>query len=260
MREKNNITSVSDGEIENLYYSKKPQPLFSEWKKLNIMYVCVTIFLCICFLIVNFFIPGWWKLVYSLPILFIFMLILSLKDRVLDLIPVEKRLAWGQAKEIKWKSLEFDEFVGDDLYTIYMQSHFLLHREKNSDYVYSFDDYSFVVLPAAKSYEGVLKKILVHIGLVTEQELLENPGMALNSYFDPVNNKSISSSLKDKARDRAVPHIIYSTYQECRNEILHYDSYRDNKITLDDAEFYIKRIDDAISKAYNTFIGRKQKK
>jgi len=59
--------------------------------------------------------------------------------------------------------------------------------------------------------------------------------------------------LKDKARNKAIPYIIYSTYQECRNEILHYDSYRNNRITLEDADFYIRRIEDAIEKAYLTF-------
>ena len=159
---------------------------------------------------------------------------------------------------VRWKSEEFDKFVGEELLDLHEDNRALLQsynpsNDKSVDIV-DYSDYSFLVLPIAKVYEGILKKILVDGGLLKEDDLFKNPSINVGGYYNPVGNNKIFKLLKDKARDKAVPHVIYSTYQECRNQILHYDQYRDNRIkSYEDAEFYCRRIIYAIEKAYETF-------
>jgi hypothetical protein len=157
----------------------------------------------------------------------------------------------------KWKSKEFDSFVGDELIELYQDSTAIMKDYKNhKDFadLHILSDYSFVVLPIAKVYEGILKKILVEKGLVSEEEMASSPDLNVSAYFNPVGNAKIFTHLSDRARDKAIPHVIYSTYQECRNQILHYDQYRDNRIeSMEDAVFYHRRILHAIDKAYETF-------
>jgi len=151
-----------------------------------------------------------------------------------------------------WQSKELDEFVGTDLLELYLDANRLFSTIRESETIFS--DYSFIVFPLAKVYEGVLKKILVQVNLIKEGELLENPDISINAYFNPIGNEKIKNVLRDKTRDKAIPFVIYSTYQECRNQILHYDPYRDNRLkTIEDAEYYQRRIIDAIIKAFNTF-------
>ena len=117
-----------------------------------------------------------------------------------------------------------------------------------------FTDHSFMLLPIAKVYEGVLKKILVKVGVLLDEDLHDKPSVNVGAYFNPTGNDKITRLLKDKARDKVIPHVIYATYQECRNEIFHYDEFRDKRIkTISDADFYRRRIIDAIYKAYDTF-------
>lgn len=158
--------------------------------------------------------------------------------------------------EVQWLSREFENFLGKDfeiLNEIY-NDYFRIKASLNSNSAYELSDYSCMVLPLAKAYEGVLKKILVRSGFISEADLQEDPDISINKYFNPVGNNAIFNALKDRARDKAIPYVIYSTYQECRNLIFHYDPYRDNRLkTIDDAEFYYRRITDAIKKAYETF-------
>lgn len=155
----------------------------------------------------------------------------------------------------RWKSWEFDNFIGEELIDLYEDSiNIFKDYKKTEKGLYDMSDYSFLVLPIAKVYEGVLKRVLVKTKLLKEEDLLNNPIISVGGYFNPVGNNKIFDRLKDKARDKTVPHIIYSTYQECRNNILHYDSYKDNRIKkIEDAEFYVKRIIHAIDKVYESF-------
>lgn len=158
--------------------------------------------------------------------------------------------------EVQWISRDFEKFLGADfeiLNEIY-NDYYSLRNRLSSEYAPDLSDYSCMVLPLAKAYEGVLKKILVRAGFISEADLQENPDISIGKYFNPVGNNAIFRALKDQARDKAIPHVIYSTYQECRNLIFHYDPYRDNRLkTIEDAEFYERRISDAIKKAFETF-------
>jgi hypothetical protein len=190
---------------------------------------------------------------------FFIYLAISNKMQILNLIlpkDYKKKIGFEIPYVPRWKSKEFDEYVGDDIVDLYydsvrMLNHFMDTQNKN---VPSLSDYSFIVFPFAKAYEGILKKILVEANLIKEADLLEDPTLPIGNYFNPVGNNAIFNSLKDRTRDKAIPFVIYSTYQECRNQIMHYDSYRDNRIkSIEEARFYIYRIDDAIEKAYKTF-------
>jgi hypothetical protein len=157
-------------------------------------------------------------------------------------------------RSINWKSEEFDKFLGRELLELYQDSCDLFEYINKSEFPI-MSDYSFMLLPIAKVYEGALKKVLIAIGLTKLADWEFNPNLSVSKYFNPVGDNKIFEALEDKARDKTVPHIIYSTYQECRNKIFHYDLYRDDRIkTIEDAEFYKKRIEYAIEKAYETFV------
>ncbi len=202
--------------------------------------------------------PGWLEILVSI---FIVISVLSffiwISDSYFDHVLSNEQKEKAGFYLVRWKSKEFDQFVGSDIVDLYKDSCRIFELfeidslRTNDSYV---SDYSFLLLPIAKSYEGILKRVLVEKGVISESKLLENPSVNVGAYLNPVGNEKIFNLLKDKARDKAIPHVIYSTYQECRNQILHYDQYRDNRITsFEDAKFYRRRILDAIDKAYQTF-------
>jgi hypothetical protein len=192
------------------------------------------------------------KTLFVIGIVIILTILLAQRDNILDMVLSDKFKSESGFYNVKWKSKEFEEFAGKDLIELYSDAKKMLSFFKNS--ANKFSDYSFIVFPLAKVYEGILKKILVEANLITEAQLQQDPDFSISGYFNPTGNSKIFDSLKDKTRDKAVPYVIFATYQECRNQILHYDPYRDNRIkNIDTARFYIERILDAIDKAYDTF-------
>lgn len=150
-----------------------------------------------------------------------------------------------------WSSPTFEAFVGKEISELYNDSNFLMNKLDELD---DISDYSFALVPLAKAYEGILKKILVSLDLVSESQLKDDPNLAVAKFFDLIGGSKISEKLRDKKRDKTVPLVIFTTYQDCRNKILHYDPYSVNKLAKDDAEIFRGRILDAIKKAYDTFI------
>lgn len=232
--------------------------------KISYFLVVLSIGIGLVFLILNTIrIPSQLEyIIVTVAFIGIFYFCVRTVDSYLDIVLSEEKKNELGFFKVKWRSKDFDKFVGSELIELYQDSNYLFeffslkHSPQNNIVKEPsvFTDHSFMLIPIAKVYEGVLKKILAKSGVIQDGDLFENPSINVGAYFNPAGNDKISCLLKDKARDKVVPHVIYSTYQECRNQIFHYDQYRDRRIkTVSEAEFYRKRILDAIYKAYDTF-------
>lgn len=246
--------------LSSYYWRKIILDIFEDsinlsFSNLVIFYYVFTLSICIPIItLINYIFP--FNLIINLLLLLSLLIlwIIFIKDNerlFLLLIPKYYREKVG-ILEINWNSPEFEKFVGKELVELYLDTQKLIKIMKNKRN--TFSDYSFAVFPLAKAYEGVLKKILVKTGFITKAQLEQDPNISINSYFNPMGNSKITKALRDNARDKVIPYLIYSTYAECRNQILHHDQYRDNRLkTIEEADFYARRISDAIYKAYITF-------
>lgn len=228
--------------------------------KIEILYSVVAVavpFILVSLLVIFSHYPLWVKIsiILIISISISSLLVYFAKNILSKLVPSDLQDEKGFFYEPRWKSWEFDNFVGEELLELY-QDNLSIFKDynKTEKNLHKMTDYSFLVLPIAKVYEGVLKRVLVKSNILQEEDLVENPTINIGGYFNPVGNQKIFDRLKDKARDKTVPHVIYSTYQECRNHIFHYDPYRDNRLKrIEDAEFYSRRILHAIDKVYESF-------
>lgn len=190
--------------------------------------------------------------------LFLISLFLYEKNEILNIILPRKLKEKINLYITRWISRDFDEYIGNDLLELLEDGYRMINDFNKDKGTLSFpqvSDYSFLILPTAKAYEGILKKILINKGMLKEEGLKNNPNVNVGSFFNPLGNEAVFKILRDKARDKSIPHVIYSTYQECRNQLLHYDLYRDNRVkSIDEARFIYQRIIDAINKVYSTFI------
>ncbi len=165
----------------------------------------------------------------------------------------KQRIRFEKTYKVRWLSKEFDEFVGQDLIDLRNDAYALASLWQSSPSVPTVHDYSFIVVPMSKAYEGFLKKILMRYGVVEELKFAEKPDESINKYFNPKDGTSekIYIHLRDARRDKAVPHEIFATYQEYRNQLVHYDTHRDTRVsTADDAKFMIRRIETVILRTY----------
>lgn len=113
----------------------------------------------------------------------------------------------------------------------------------------SIHDYSFLVVPAAKAYEGYLKDFFLKIGLIDQRQhgstrfrvgKTLNPSLRFKRF-------SVFQKLADIDNDgEELAEILWDGWKYGRNEILHYFPKNLKKLTLDQAKDRIALILNAI--------------
>lgn len=113
-----------------------------------------------------------------------------------------------------------------------------------------FHDYSFVVFPMAKAYEGFLKK-LFYVAKLIDQDTYEGHkfrlGKALNPDL-PQRHRGdwwMYGAVMDRC-GKAVAFQLWLTWKECRNLLFHFFPAHKHFITLDEAELRIGQIENAM--------------
>lgn len=118
------------------------------------------------------------------------------------------------------------------------------HLQKNS-----INDYSFLVAPAAKAYEGYLKDFFLKIGIIDRRQRVSthfrvgktlNPSLRFKRF-------SVFQKLTDiDDNGEELAEILWDGWKFGRNEILHYFPKNLKKLTLDQAKDRIALILNAI--------------
>ncbi len=114
-------------------------------------------------------------------------------------------------------------------------------------------DYSFIVFPMAKAYEGFLKKFFFDMGLITEnlyQSRRFRIGRALNPDIRPEyrNGEWLYDELEHQCSPQTA-RLLWETWLNCRNGIFHYFPDKVNYLSLKKAEEALALILAAMSTA-----------
>jgi hypothetical protein len=117
-----------------------------------------------------------------------------------------------------------------------------IFKEIFEDSQYSFKDYSFIVFPYAKAYEGFLKKFLLDSGLIDENQY-NSSNMRLGMLLCPdiPDGRSIYLQIKSKY-DIGIADEMWETWKVCRNEVFHYYPHNNKSLKLDDAKNRVHKI------------------
>lgn len=114
-----------------------------------------------------------------------------------------------------------------------------LTEHVNEDRTHKFEDYSFIVFPFAKAYEGFLKKMFLDAGFITRKDYL-------SKYFRV--GKVMSPNLRKRlGRDSVYTKIcdevgcelserIWKTWTRGRNQVFHFFPDNLRSLTLHEAE------------------------
>lgn len=129
---------------------------------------------------------------------------------------------------------------------LFQQSFILL---EDTNYIQkTFYDYSFIVMPAAKAYEGFIKDLLFFLGLITKKRHQGNQfrvGKALNPNLaqeDPNKFEALYDDLARISNSDEVPKKLWQTWKNCRNKVFHYFAKHEKSISLYDAKNRLKQI------------------
>lgn len=117
----------------------------------------------------------------------------------------------------------------------------------------SLADYTFVVFPMAKAYEGFLKQYFRDIGLISQEVYLSRRfriGRALNP--DVYNHHRDDDWLYDDVAQQCSPQLarlLWDTWLECRNRLFHYYPNKLQTLTKEQAIARLEQLMQAMHEA-----------
>ena len=113
-----------------------------------------------------------------------------------------------------------------------------LYQEIYANNKYAFVDYSFVVFPFAKAYEGFLKKFLLEMRCIGEEQY-NSDYIRLGRLLSPDLADTVGSSIYSELASKVGDHLtdmIWNTWKFCRNQVFHYYPHNYKSLPLNEAE------------------------
>lgn len=155
--------------------------------------------------------------------------------------------------EVSLKGKVWYDYLEEDLRELLEESFELI--DKVPSWKDGFHDYSFIVFPAAKAYEGYLKKLFLDLGFISQGDFYGRHfriGKALNPQLEP--KLRAAESVYDKVvelthGDTILADNLWNTWKNCRNLVFHWFPDEKRAITFEEAkervDLVIKTIDDS---------------
>jgi len=150
-------------------------------------------------------------------------------------------------KEKKWWP-----YVEKDIRSLFVEAFILMEFAKESDQ--KFNDYAFVVFPAAKGYEGLLKKVFLDLGFITKEDFFGKRfriGKALNPSLEKAfRHESVYDRLVTHCKGKEVADKLWQTWRLSRNLVFHWFPNEKNSLDLDEAKDRLEMILSAIDSLF----------
>jgi hypothetical protein len=144
------------------------------------------------------------------------------------------------------------DYVEPDLQELLLQSVDLLRVTAALE---EYHDYSFVVFPASKAYEGFLKKFFYDMGFIDEPDYYGTRfrvGKALNPSIDAKESDNwwVYNKIVKYCSSNSLPDKLWAAWKKCRNEVFHWFPGQSKAISRDEARDCLKRIFDAMDEVF----------
>lgn len=119
---------------------------------------------------------------------------------------------------------------------------------------YQFKDYSFLVFPFAKAYEGFLKQLFKDTGFISHLDYISDH-LRLGKLMSPnlilrLGERSLYHKI-EKAVDQKLAEKIWETWKLGRNQIFHYFPHNLKAISFAEAEKIVGKIVETMEEAYS---------
>ena len=139
-------------------------------------------------------------------------------------------------------SSKLEAFLGSELLPLFRDGEKLLALAPTG-----LSDYSFVVFPFAKVYEGFLKKLFLSIGAINEWQYNNDRwrvGRALNPQLEKeLRHESVYDRIVEHCGGVELADRLWQAWKRGRNQIFHFWPGRNKALTLGDAKEIISQIE-----------------
>lgn len=143
-------------------------------------------------------------------------------------------------------------FLSEDLRELIHDGEMLMKNSKL--FPESVSDYSFLVFPIAKAYEGFLKRVLLDMGLIDEEEYFGDDiriGRLLNPKYIKEHGNVFTKLCDNSSEGRNIVDLLWANWKRGRNSLFHYFPKNYRRISYIEA---VEIIEDLI-KAMHSVMG-----
>jgi hypothetical protein len=114
-----------------------------------------------------------------------------------------------------------------------------LYQEVFTRGTYTFQDYSFVVFPFAKAFEGFIKQFLLDLKLITHEQY-NSDHIRIGRLLSPepaygFRDDSLYPNLT-RLLGREATDMVWMTWKFCRNQVFHYYPHNCKALNLNEAK------------------------
>jgi hypothetical protein len=119
-----------------------------------------------------------------------------------------------------------------------------------------FKDYSFVIFPFAKAYEGFLKQLFKDINFISHLDYISDH-LRLGKLLSPnLINRLGEKSLYKKILQKTTKEFadkIWQMWKIGRNQVFHYYPHNLKALSFEEAESLVNQMIETMEEAYNKF-------
>ena len=151
-----------------------------------------------------------------------------------------------------WEKSNWWGYMDEKMRELMKQSYALIEQESGKAGESKFYDYSFVVFPAAKAYEGFLKKAFLDMGLISKQQYFSDHfriGRALSPTL-PKRYRAgwVYGKLLNYCGGEELPMAMWEVWKKARNRTFHFFPQYQERVSLEEARELVEEIADIMSR------------
>lgn len=139
----------------------------------------------------------------------------------------------------------FWNYISQGQKDLILEGNFLMNEViRKSEF--QFKDYSFLVFPYAKAYEGYLKEVFKDIGYISHLDYISDH-LRLGKLMSPnllgrLGDRSLYRKLRDNT-SKEMADRVWNTWKVGRNQVFHYFPHNLKALTFEEAE---QRVNDIV--------------
>lgn len=139
------------------------------------------------------------------------------------------------------------KYLSPEQQSLIREGYYLVEDSKTHVPLQPITDYSYLVFPFAKAYEGFLKQLFLDMQLIKRWQYESDHfriGKALSPNWakERKRNSSAYKRLAEKLGDVALPDELWRVWKQGRNLIFHYFPHNFKALTLPEAEVLVQQI------------------
>ncbi len=156
---------------------------------------------------------------------------------------------------------EFWEYLSQNQKDLFLEGNFLMNDIiRHTDY--TFKDYSFLIFPYAKAYEGYLKKLFLDLKFISHLDYISDH-LRLGKLMAPqlvahLGERSLYTKIKQKTTKETAD-LIWETWRVGRNQVFHYFPHNTRYVSFEEAEETVNRIIMTMKEAHEKLYGNSSK-